>query len=85
MVNEDIASKMRKHLRWNPVIDTLFENTNTDLRCPFCDSRTIHVGWSIFVEEPRTASFDISCANCGERMHAAVFIPKNLPDVFHKP
>lgn len=79
-----IRETFNKHIQWNPVIEKLFEDLETDIKCPFCDSSNVRVSWSVFNEEPRTASFDIGCVSCGEQMHAALLIPSNVPDRYSR-
>ena len=64
-------------------MEAIFAHPDQAQLCPFCGQRAVHAKWSVFIEkEPRGASFDAWCENCGEKTHCAAILPPNAPDSF---
>lgn len=72
---------MQKDQKWDPVRAAIFAQPEPH-PCPFCGKGSLSVGWSLYHDNPRLASVDIRCGNCGEWHHCAAALPAEAPDSY---
>ena len=82
MSNNHFDEELAKVRKWDSVIQTAFAHPNGSHSCPFCCQANVRVKWKLFIQEPRTASFDAFCPDCCEKTHSALFLPEGVGDCF---
>jgi|SRR5579884_1091568 len=73
---------LAKHARWDVVRERLRAEPGYDIPRPFCGHLSVKAAWAVFHVDPRTASMDLWCEQCGERTHGAAILPDTAPDLY---